>query len=226
MLLADSSHSIPIMAGMASSLASKIEVVVFDVGGVLVEMKGVPTMLGWLGNRVNADEMWKLWLSSPVVREFERGRATPEEFAEQIIQELSLPVGKEEFLAAFKSWLTGLYPGALEVVRSVPARFTRATLCNTSVLHWPRLMEEFELGPAFQHHFASHLTGRIKPDAAAFQLVLDTLHCKPSTVFFLDDNTINVDSARQMGMHAQRVNGPVEARHALIEAGILSTERA
>jgi glucose-1-phosphatase len=210
------------MAGMASSLASKIEVVVFDVGGVLVEMKGVPTMLTWLGNRMNADEMWKLWLSSPVVREFERGRATPDEFADQLIQELSLPVGKEEFLATFSSWLTGLYPGALEVVRAVPAKLTRVTLCNTSVLHWPRLMDEFELGPAFHHHFASHLTGRIKPDAAAFQLVLDTLGCRPSAVFFLDDNTINVDSARQMGMHARRVNGPVEAQQALVEAGIIN----
>ncbi len=204
------------------NIADGIDAVLFDVGGVLVEMKGVPTMLAWLDNKVSVDELWALWLSSPVVREFETGRVEPDEFAEQIIREMSLPVSQQEFLSAFRGWLEGLYPGALELVRSVPARFKRATLCNTSVLHWPRLMSEFELEHAFHHHFASHVTGRIKPDREAFQHVVDTLGCKSSAVFFLDDNSINVDAAKKIGMRAVRVKGPSEARHALTEAGILS----
>ncbi len=207
---------------MRSTAADEIDVVLFDVGGVLVEMKGVPTMLAWLDNKVKVDELWALWLSSPVVREFERGRIEPNEFADQIIREMSLPVTQEEFLSAFRGWLEGLYPGALELVYSVPASFQRATLCNTSVLHWPRLMSEFELEHAFHHHFASHVTGRIKPDREAFQHVVDTLRCTPGAVFFLDDNSINVEAAQKVGMRAVRVKGPGEARHALTEAGILS----
>lgn len=204
------------------NVAGEIDVVLFDVGGVLVEMKGVPSMLAWLDHKISVEELWALWLSSPVVRKFETGRINPDEFADQIIREMSLPVSREIFLVAFRGWLEGLYPGALELVRSVPPRFRRATLCNTSVLHWPRLMSEFELEHAFHHHFASHLTGRIKPDREAFQQVMDTLDCKPSTVFFLDDNSLNVEAARQIGMRAVRVKGPSEARHALSEAGIIA----
>jgi glucose-1-phosphatase len=214
------------MFATVSNLANGIEVVVFDLGGVLVELHGMSTMLGWLDNRLSADEFWSLWLSSPVVRQFESGRATPDEFADQIIRDLALPVGKPEFLAAFTSWAAGLYPGALELVRSVPQRFKRVTLCNTSVLHWPRLMTEFELEHAFDHHFASHLTGRIKPDAEAFDHVVETLGSRPSAVFFLDDNALNVDAAKRSGMNAVRVRGPVEARHALIEAGIVARNTA
>lgn len=196
--------------------------VLFDLGGVLVELKGVPTMLTWLGNNVSVDELWRMWLSSPVVRRFETGRAAPDEFADEIIRAMSLPVGKEEFLSAFSSWLTGLYPGALDLVRSVPERFTLATLSNTSVLHWSRLMTEFKLEEAFDSHFASHLTGRIKPDAEAFEHVADTLGCKSSAIFFLDDNTLNVEAAKKVGMHAVRVQGPTEAQRALAEAGIVA----
>jgi putative hydrolase of the HAD superfamily len=203
-------------------LANQIEVILFDVGGVLVELRGIPTMLHWLDHRMGMEELWAVWLSSPAVREFETGRCAPDKFAAQIIRELSLPVDQQEFLDAFARWPASLYPGALDVVRSVPERFTRATLCNTSVLHWSRVLNDFELGTVFHHHFASHLTGRIKPDAEAFEHVVDTLRCKPSQVFFLDDNTLNVDAAKRCGMHAMRVQGPSEARVALETAGILA----
>jgi len=201
--------------------ADQIRLVLFDLGGVLVELRGVPTMLAWLNHRVTLDELFALWLSSPVVRRFETGHATPAEFAEQIIRELSLPVSPEEFVANFQSWVVGLLPGALDLVRSVPSRFTRATLTNNSELHWRRLMTEFDLQDAFDHHFASHLTGKIKPDREAFQNVLDTLGCGADSVFFLDDSTLNVKAARDVGMHAVQVRGPAEAKQALVEAGIL-----
>lgn len=49
-------------------IADKIQVALFDLGGVLVELRGVPTMLAWLDHRVSLEELWKLWLSSPTVR--------------------------------------------------------------------------------------------------------------------------------------------------------------
>ena len=208
------------------NLANEIEVVLFDLGGVLVELLGMNTMLGWLNNKLTPEEFWSLWLSSPVVRQFESGRASPDEFAEQIISDLALPVGKQDFLATFTSWAAGLYPGALDLVRSVPEKFTRATLCNTSVLHWSRLMNEFELEPAFHHHFASHITGRLKPDQEAFEHVIESLACKASSVFFLDDNRLNVEAAQRSGMRAVRVNGSAEARSALVEAGIVGLSSA
>jgi glucose-1-phosphatase len=201
--------------------AKEIQVVLFDLGGVLVELKGVRTMQSWLNHRVSLEELWALWLSSPVVRRFETGRSTPAEFAEQIILEMSLPVSPDEFVANFRSWVVGLLPGALDLVRSVPSRFTRATLSNNSDPHWRRLMTEFDLQDAVDHHFASHLTGKIKPDREAFQNVLDTLGCSAGSVFFLDDSTLNVKAARDVGMHAVQVRGPAEARQALVEAGIL-----
>jgi FMN phosphatase YigB (HAD superfamily) len=208
---------------MTAGIAREIQVVLFDVGGVLVELSGVSTMLAWMNNSVTVDELWRLWLGSPVVRKYETGRATTAEFASQIVREMRLPVSEQEFLTAFTAWPRGLLPGALDVVRAVPQPFKRATLCNTCGLHWPRVMKELELEHAFDHHFASHLTGKIKPDKEAFLHVAETLHCKPSAIFFLDDNALNVEAARKVGMHAAQVKGPAEAREALLAAGIIAT---
>ena len=204
-----------------TSASDSIRVVLFDVGGVLVELSGVPLLLGLMDNRVSVEDLLVMWLKSPAVRSFERGQTTPEMFAEQLIKEIGLPISDRQFIADFTRWPTGLFPGALELVRRVPASYLRATLCNTNVLHWPRLMDEMMLANAFDHHFASHLIGRIKPDEDAFQHVMDTLNCEASAILFLDDNRLNVEAARNLGIRAVQVKGVEGAERALIEAGIL-----
>ena len=202
----------------------EFRVVLFDIGGVLVELKGVRTILSWLGTQVDPEEIFAIWLRSPTVRLFETGRLAPEPFAEQLVAELSLPVGPEEFLRSFCSWTQGLLPGALELVRQVPRQYLRATLSNTNELQWPCLMNDMKLEKEFDRHFASHITGKIKPDRDAFQHVVDSVGCEPEQILFLDDNRLNVDAARQVGIRAVRVKGPAEAERALRQAGILADQ--
>lgn len=208
-----------------TTASAPIRVVLFDLGGVLVELSGVPALLGWMNNKLSPEELFAVWLSSPAVRAFERGRSTPEVFAEDLVKEIGLPITAQQFLNDFTGWPRGLLPGALELVQRVPASYIRATLSNTNMLHWSRLMHEMKLGNAFDHHFASHLTGRIKPDEEAFQQVVDELECEPSSIFFIDDNLLNVEAARRVGITAVQVKGVEGAEHALIEAGILISSR-
>src|SRR5690349_14418119 len=91
-----------------------IRVILFDVGGVLVELGGISTMLAWVGERMTAEELWEFWLASPVVREFETGGCAPEFFADELIRGMALPVCREDFLAHFAVWPRALLPGALD----------------------------------------------------------------------------------------------------------------
>ncbi|MBZ5522156.1 MAG: HAD-IA family hydrolase [Acidobacteriia bacterium] len=202
-------------------MSHETRVVLFDVGGVLVQLNGVPIMLQWMNHRVSADELWKIWLTSPVVRAFESGKIAPEDFADRLIEDMKLPVERECLLREFVAWTLGLYPGALDLVESVPRRYVRATLCNTNALHWPRLMIDLKLAEAFDHHFASHITGKLKPDEEAFLHVAETLDCRADEILFIDDNRLNVEGALRTGMRAFQVRGVDEARSVLREAGIL-----
>lgn len=203
------------------SAPSDIQVLLFDVGGVLVELSGVETMLEWLGRRVTADELWRMWLQSVPVRQFETGRIDAAEFAAGVISEFGLPIEPQLFLEAFIGWPTGLYPGTLEMLARIPRSYRRAILSNTNSLHWPRVLGEMRLGAAFDNHFVSHLTGRIKPDSDAFEHVVESLGCAPAQVLFLDDNSLNIESAQRFGMHAIRVRGAAETHGVLTELGII-----
>lgn len=197
-----------------------IEVVLFDVGGVLVDISGADPFLAQLAP-MPAETFWRNWLLSPAVRAFETGRIDPVSFASQVLVELRVPMAVPQFLDSFIDWPTAPFPGTLELLRDARSRVRTAMFSNTNVLHWPRFLDEMGLGAAVDQPFASHLLGELKPDAAAFELVLEGLQCEASRVLFLDDNALNVDAARALGFRAQRVRGNAEARQALREAGVL-----
>jgi HAD superfamily hydrolase (TIGR01509 family) len=196
-------------------------VILFDVGGVLVELGGVEALLGWLGPAATVEQLWPIWLRSPSVRAFETGRIEPMQFARGIVAELELDISPQQFLESFAAWPTQPYPGALEMIASIPARYQLALLSNSNMLHWPRVIDDMNFRSRFEHRFSSHLTGKIKPDAEAFEHVLQTLGCEPAEVLFLDDNLLNVQAARTVGMQSQRVQGAQQARFALRDAGVL-----
>jgi putative hydrolase of the HAD superfamily len=156
------------------------------------------------------------------VRDFETGRIEAHEFASQLIEEFEIQVSEQEFIDAFAGWPTSLFPGALELVAQIPRRYVRAVLSNSNALHWPRVRDDMELGGAFDHYFISHLTGRIKPDAAAFEHVVESLRCRPGEVLFLDDNLINVEAARAVGMDAFVVRGAAEAERVLRQSRVIA----
>ena len=203
-------------------MADPIRVLLFDLGGVLVEFTGPSRLLGWLHGRLAPEQIWPLWLGSPVVREFERGLVEPHVFADRLIADLGLPLDRRAFLDDFATWPTSLYDGAVELIARIPASYVRATLSNTNVVHWPRLTDELKLGALFDHHFPSHLVGKLKPDREVFLHVTETLGCEPSAILFLDDQPLNVEAARAAGLAAVQVSGVRGAESALIAAGVLA----
>jgi putative hydrolase of the HAD superfamily len=209
------------MERFAMAHGDHIGVVLFDLGGVLVELSGVSSMLGWMENRISREELLRMWLASPVVRAFETGQVASELFADQLIVEMNLPVGRDELLDEFTRWPTGLFPGALELIGRVPRRYTRATLSNTNALHWPRLMQEMQLAGVFDHYFASHLIGKIKPDEEVFHHVTQELGCKAGEILFLDDSPLNVAAAKRVGINAVQTRGIAEAERILLDNGVI-----
>lgn len=196
-----------------------IDVVLFDLGGVLVELGGVGEMARLAGED-SEDELWRRWLECPWVRRFERGQCDADSFSRGMVDSWSLTVEPSEFLEAFAMWPRGLLPGADELVRSVASRIRVGCLSNTNRLHAERQWTEFGIGELFHDHFFSHEMGLVKPDREAFDHVVEALGCRADRVLFLDDNQINVDGARAAGLRAERSRGPEEARAILESFGL------
>ena len=198
-----------------------IDVVLFDLGGVLIELGGAEE-LGRLVGEPSEDELWRRWLSCPWVRRFERGRCEAEEFSVGMIESWGIDLSPDAFLEAFTAWPKGLYPGAEELVAGLGRHVRTACLSNTNRLHTElEWSSGSSVSSLFDACFFSHEIGLVKPDREAFDHAVAGLASPAESILFLDDNQINVDAARAAGLRAERAKGPVEARTALAAHGIL-----
>lgn len=187
--------------------APRIEAILFDLGGVLIELAGVERMLEWSPSLGTTEELWRRWLGSPAVRAYETGRSDRATFARAIVGEFALPVAPDAFLAEFEHWPRALHPGARELLAALAPRYLTASLSNTNELHWERFDRDWALPAMFARNYPSYAVGKLKPDADYFEHVLGDLGVAPGRALFVDDNRINVEAARAVGLHARVAPG-------------------
>ncbi len=196
------------------------DIVLFDLGGVLIELRGVEPMRLLSGIDSEA-ELWERWLSCPWVRAFERGDCDATAFAEGIIGDWGLAAEPDAFLAAFRDWPVGPLPGAPELVDAVKARLPVGCLSNTNALHTDEHFSRWPVFHSFDHRMLSYEIGLLKPDRELFERVIEIVDAPPERILFLDDNVINVEGAAAAGLRAVHTRGVDEATRALVDTGVL-----
>jgi HAD superfamily hydrolase (TIGR01509 family) len=187
-------------------------VLLFDLGGVLVEFDGIDSLIALTGGRLDREGARRFWFESPWVRRFEVGVCPREAFASGVIAELKLSMSADTFLREFLHWEKGPYPGALELLDALRPHFTLACLSNNNGLHWDFLRDQLGFGNPFHRTYLSHELGLIKPDLAVFQAVLEDLRVPGHRILFLDDNPECVSGAVRSGLDGRLVNGIKEVR--------------
>lgn len=203
-------------------MANPVDLVLFDLGGVLIELSGVRAMLE-LADIESEDELWRRWLTCRWVRRFESGGCSETEFAAGMVADWRLELTPAAFLEAFRDWPARPLPGAAELVTETRASVATGCFSNTNALHWHDHIATWPLAGLFDHRLLSFELGLLKPDAEAFAQVAGMLGVPAGRVLFLDDNAVNVAGAAAAGFQATRVVGVGEARQRLAEAAVLGT---
>ncbi len=198
----------------------RFDVVLFDLGGVLVDFGGVEPMKE-LSGITDDDEIWHRWLTCRWVREFERGGCSAEEFAAGVVTDWDLPIAADEYLENFAGWIGGPYRGAGQLVAETNAVVVTGCLSNTNPIHTERHFARYAEIHALTHRFFSHELRAVKPDRAIFDRVAERLDAPRDRVLFLDDNLVNVEGAREAGFTSERAKGVDEARVVLVDLEIL-----
>jgi putative hydrolase of the HAD superfamily len=192
-------------------------VIIFDLGGVLMDFRGPERLAALLGERCD-EELRRKWSSSQWHQAFGLGRCTSEEFAEGAVIEWDLDLSPSEFLREFATWPAGPFEGAVELLQTLHGSIPMACLTDTCPTHWDLHLTKWGLVQYFDWTFASHELGMVKPNPKLYDHVIKTIGVAPGRLLFLDDNIGNVRAARRSGMQAQQVRGIAEVRAVL--AGI------
>jgi putative hydrolase of the HAD superfamily len=195
--------------------------ILFDLGGVLVALDGVPSLARLLQIEASHEEIHRLWVACPSVVLHETGRISAQEFAERVIIDLHLPASTDAFLLEFADWLKAPYPGAFDLVERIPRTYRVSALSNMSAFHWDRI-KAMGLPKRFEALYVSHEIGYLKPSQEAFQVALDGMALPADKVLFLDDGVANVKAAMTLGMNAHVVKNPEQVRVILEGYGVLT----
>jgi len=185
----------------------KIKCIIFDLGGVLVELDFsrffneviTPSPL----NKPQTSIILEFFRQSDT---YHQGLISNEEFYHQACELLQIcSLSQKEFYNAFNSIVSKINEEMVNLIRKIRQKNSLKTIClsNINASHWNYLKEKgWNLSELFDDFILSHEVHLTKPDPKIFKLAIHKAKCKPNEIIFIDDGLNNIRSAREMGINA------------------------
>jgi putative hydrolase of the HAD superfamily len=203
-----------------------IRAVVFDLGGVIVDIRHTwleaIAAAGVTAANSNPGRLGE----TAFLDDYNAGALSLHEDLELLAEFLGLEK-PQDALEAHQAILGPETEGSLELMRSLRAQgVLTACLSNTNEAHWQRLRSpaHFPAIAAMDDWFASHILGVNKPDDRIYIAAEEGLRLQPSELFFFDDLAVNVAAAQQRGWQGAVIDpagGQVgQMKAALAQAGL------
>jgi HAD superfamily hydrolase (TIGR01509 family) len=141
-------------------------------------------------------------------------------------------ISQDEMFAEL-SQLTGAPPAQLEaefwsfvridsamvaLIEELRGKYRVALLTNAVVPFFRLIMKEHALDRLFDVVLVSSEEGLAKPDPAFYTRMIDKLGVRGEDCLFIDDNPVNLDAARAVGMRARQFEGVQKLRRELLQA--------
>lgn len=196
-------------------------VVVFDIGGVLVDWK---PHLAWADEFETQDDALAFMERADFFARNLRGD-NGERFADMAL-ELEDPEDQRRlaaYVANFSKAVQGALQGTWDIVDELLAQNTPIHgITNWSIETWPEgLKAHPRLGEIFGTLVISGQEGIIKPDARIFEMLCERAGVAAEDCVFIDDSPKNVEGAKAAGWDAIHFTSPSDLRAALTERGLL-----
>lgn len=184
-----------------------IQAVIFDFGNVLYHTPNPSQMHRWQKFlRLKNNEMIDTLLASPEESNY-MYRVMVGEIKEQEVWDLLAkrwkinPVLMRWFRQAVVT-KKRLDKELLDFAQSLRPRYKTAILSNAGTDLRSTFIDRFHISEYMNPVIISAEVGMIKPNAGIYHLTLEKLGVAPQAAIFVDDLKVNVEAARQVGMHA------------------------
>lgn len=186
----------------------RVEVLLFDLGGVLIDIDGQRVFAHWARCAgVDAATLRSRFAMDEAYHQFERGELDAAAYFATLRIRLGIDIPDADFLAGWNAMLVGEKSGIRAVLARAAAQHPLYLFSNTNSVHHAVWGADYAtmLSP-FARLFVSSEIGRRKPEPAAFHYVAEAIGRPPENILFFDDSAENVDGARAVGMPAVHVS--------------------
>ena len=152
---------------------------------------------------------------------FERGDASLDEYLQRTVFYRERPYTLEDF-KKFMFDQSQALPDSLAFLGELAAthRYMMAALNNESLEINEYRIRTFKLREYFGAFFSSCYLGVRKPDSGIYSLALKITQRDPGECVLIDDRGLNLECAREMGMHTVQFVNVAQLRDELAQLGI------
>ena len=209
-------------------MSAKIKNIIFDLGGVILDLDESITYkeLGKMG--INTSELAHSKEFMEIMSKFDTGIYTAPTFRKK----LKAYLGQEKmtdkrFDAIWNSMLLDIPRERIKAIEKVKKHYKIFLMSNSNEIHYDLYVRDLQL--RFGYHefdelfnksyfsFAEHLE---KPDPRFFELILDHEGLVPEETLFIDDSKKNIEAAQTLGIRTYHISREELVRN-LFNNGVL-----
>ncbi|OIO70847.1 MAG: hypothetical protein AUJ58_01915 [Zetaproteobacteria bacterium CG1_02_55_237] len=200
---------------------NKIEVLLFDIGGVLIDFDFNRAFAIWEPiSRLSCTEMEHVFKYDLAYEQHERGEITAAQYFAHLSTILELQDDHARIAEGWNAIFLGEISETRAMLQSARVQFPCFAFTNTNATHHATWSAMFpDVVASFEHVFASNEIGIRKPEAQVFEHVAHTLGIPLDAIMFFDDMPENVEAAIKAGIRAVHVRSPADVRNALLSIG-------
>jgi 2-haloacid dehalogenase len=203
-------------------MSAKIETIIFDLGGVLIDWNP-----RYLYRKILKDEDQVSWFLENICTsewndQQDAGRSFEEATKDLIAKH---PEWEEAITAWYGRWqetITGSIPATVELLKKLKQSngYRLYALTNWSAETFPWALDNFEFLHWFEGIVVSGQEKTRKPFPEFYQILFDRYKIDPAKSLFIDDNIKNIEGAHALGLPAIHFQNPEQLKKELTRLGV------
>jgi putative hydrolase of the HAD superfamily len=189
-------------------LVNKYSVIVFDLGNVLLPFsyEGTITSLNKKSPGLGDHFVNYYKKNREVLRDYERGDISEEEFLNNVLTGLDNKVTKEEFCNYF-SKVFNVDEKMASLLPKLKEKYTLVLLSNTNSIHEEYGWKNYNFLNYFDKFVLSYQVHAVKPELKIYKDAEALTQKPPQEHIFIDDIAENVEGAKKAGWDAVLFTG-------------------
>jgi len=189
---------------------------IFDLGGVILNLSVQRTLDAFASLANLAPEfVSQIYHQRSEFIAFEKGELTDIEFRDVLRKLFSATATDKELDACWNAMLLGIPIERIQLLEKLRSRYQLFLLSNTNSIHEQHFNQlvnrktgHRSLEPLFHKAYYSHTIKMRKPDQEIYEYVLTENNMVAHETLFLDDNLLNLEGAKKLGIKTYHVQHP------------------
>jgi glucose-1-phosphatase len=198
------------------------DALLFDLGRVVLDLDFNRTLRAWAEHAAcEPAELADRFLRDELYQRHEKGEISDEAFFAGLRSSLGVELSDQQLIEGWNAIFIGEMPGINQLLARAAERLPLYAFSNTNAAHVAFFSSQFaEVLAHFRRIFLSSTIGLRKPDAKAYDHVVQMIGVPAERIVFFDDLAENIEGARERGLKAVLVTSPADVAKALDALGI------